>query len=153
MLFALRYSARALALASLALFVVGALVRVGDVLGNTAPGDFQIEPVIRELGEVAPASNVPVILRATNRSPRPIRIVGIGEACTRWVCVRRATGLPCVVPPHATVEFGFSVVSKDGNRSGDAGFDCEVPIYSDSPGKNITAIRVSGTIRRVDAEK
>jgi hypothetical protein len=151
--FNLKYSAGALAVASIASLVVAVFVCEGAVLGSAAPGDFRIEPAIQSLGELAPRSVVPVTLRATNRSSRPIRVIGIGETCARSHCVRRATGLPCVVPPHATAEFGFWVVTKDGNRVGDAAFDSEVAIYSDCPGKNITAIRLSGKIRRVDAEK
>jgi hypothetical protein len=153
MLLVLKYSARALALASIASLVVAILVWEGAVLGSTAPGDFRIEPAIQSLGELAPGSVLPVTLRATNRSSRPIRVIGIGETCARWGCVRRATGLPCVVPPHAAVEFGFRVITKEGNRAGDAGFDCEVAVYSDCPGKTITAIRLSGKIRRDDGEK
>ena len=153
MLFVLKYSARALALASIASFVVARTCvgrrRAGKYRSRRLP-DRTRDP---RAGRTGPGLNVPVILRATNSSSRPIRVVGIGEACTRWVCVRRATGLPCVVPPHATVEFGFRVVTKDGNRVGDAGFDREVALYSDCPGKNITAIHVSGKIRRDDAEK
>ena len=89
MLFALKHSARVLALASIASLLVGALMWDGSALGRAALDDFQIEPAVRALGDLPPRAVTTVLLSAVNRSSRPIRVVGMDEVCTRWACVRR----------------------------------------------------------------
>ncbi len=152
MLFILKYSARALAILSIASFVVNALMWSVSALERTAPGDFHVEPAIRNLGDLEPGLVVPVVFKATNRSSRPVRVLGVSGGCGIGGCVR-AKSLPCVVAAHggADIEISFSTT----NRPPETGvaFEREFALYTDWPGKHAILVRVAGKVVPADAER
>ena len=151
MLFILKYSVRALAIVSIASFVVGALMWEGSVLGRSAPGDLHVEPAVCRLGELAPHSVVPVIFTATNRSSRPVNVLGVSEGCSILGCVR-AKNLPCVVPPHGSAEIAISFLTPKRLPEAGVAFEGEFALYSDCAEGKTISLCISGSILRNDAE-
>jgi hypothetical protein len=152
MLLVLKPSARALAIVSVAAFVVGVLTWEGSVLGGSAPADLLVEPAVRALGDLPPTTVVPIIFRATNRSYHPIRVVGMNEVCARWACVR-AKNLPCVVPARGSADIALSVLTKNGPLEANAVFERTIVLYSDCPGRLVIPLQVSGRLLRANGDR
>jgi hypothetical protein len=147
----LSFSARALATVSVTSFAVAALSWAGDALRGAAREDLQLEPLIRALGDVVPATSVPIVFKATNTSSRPIRVVGVKNICTPWGCLS-AENLPCVVPAHASSDVRLSLKTTDRSHVGSLVFDGEIVLYSDSASNEIIPARVSGRVVQADLE-
>ena len=94
------------------------------------PGDLlQIDPPQRSLGDIKADSVTPVSYNLSNRSSRPIRVLGAERFCTKWGCIRPA-GLPVTVPPHSSREVQLMLKAA---RAGDHEFSTVLNLYLDCP--------------------
>ena len=147
----LKHSALALAIVSIASFVSGALLWEGSVLGRPAPAGLLVEPAFRAFGDLPAGAVVPLVLKATNTSSHPIRVLGLTQGCTVWGCVS-AKNLPCVVPPGASADIAISLQTTIRPPETGLAFERELSLYSDCPGKYAIPVRVSGKVVPADAE-
>jgi hypothetical protein len=149
---ALKCSVRFLAIVSVATFVVATLF-LGDalLLGEAVRKDIHVVPSIRALGDLRPATRVPVVFRAINGSSRPIRVLGVQEICSLWGCVR-AENLPCTIPPHTSSDVRLSLETTDGSHIEALVFDATVVLYSDCTGNNIIPLHLGGRVVPAGAE-
>jgi hypothetical protein len=147
----LRLSVWALVVVSITSLAVAALFRQGTALSGAAREDLRVEPLIRVLGELPPATSVLLTFKAINGSSRPIRVVGVKEICMPWGCVR-AENLPCVIPPNASSDIRLSLVTTYRSPVSDLVFDGEILLFSDCPRKNIVPLHVGGRVVCGDVE-
>jgi hypothetical protein len=129
---------------SVALFALAAWAwSEGEHRASTTPGDLlQIDPPQRSLGDIKAGSVVPVSFTLSNRSSRPIRVLGVEFFCTKWGCISLA-GLPVTVAPHSKREVQLMLRAA---RAGDHEFSTAFNLYSDCPGEPAVPVRIQGRV-------
>lgn len=129
---------------SVALFALAALAWSGaERRTSTTLGDLlQIDPPQRSLGDIRAGSVIPVSFTFSNRSSRPIHVLGAEWSCTKWGCIRPA-GLPVTVPPHSKHEVQLMLQAAP---AGDHEFSTAVTLYLDCPGEPTVSVRIQGRI-------
>ena len=144
MLRLLRFGIVGSSVITVALFALTCLAWSGGAgLTSTAPGDvLRIDPPLRSLGDIKAGSVIAVSFTLSNRSSRPIRVLGTEWFCTKWGCIR-PTGLPVTVPPHANREVQLMLKAAP---SGDHEFGRAVILYSDCPGEPTVSAQIQGRI-------
>lgn len=129
---------------SFALCAIAAFAWSGrELRTSTTLGDLlQIDPPQRSLGDIKAGSVVPVPFALSNRSSRPIRVLGAEVSCMKWGCFS-LPGLPVTVPPHSKRELQLMLRAA---RAGDHEFSTAVNLYLDCPGQPTAAIRMQGRV-------
>ena len=129
---------------SVALFALAALAwSGGERRTSNTPGDLlQIDPPQRSLGDIKAGSVIPVSFTLSNRSSRPIGVLGAEWFCTKWGCIGPA-GLPVTVPPHSKREVQLMLRAA---RAGDHEFSTSVNLYTDCPGEPTVPVRIQGRV-------
>lgn len=129
-----------------ALFFGLAAVDLNRASEAVAPEEsLQVEPGVKDLGELAPGLKVPVEFTAINRSSRTVSLLGVNQYCTTWGCFYGKTGdFPVTIPVGASRTVTLRVDTRPQGFSGD--FAGEVVLYSDVPGCEQTQLRIYGKV-------
>ena len=129
---------------SVVLFALAALSWSGGALpAFTTRGDLlQIYPPQRSLSDIKAGSVTPVSFTLSNKSFRPIRVLGAEWFCRRWGCIQQA-GLPLTVPPRSKREVQLMLKAA---LAGDYEFSTSVTLYLDCPGEPTASVQIKGRV-------
>lgn len=144
MLRILRFGSICSSLISFTLFAMAALAWFGPEIGMFRDPEhrLKIDPPRILLGDIKDGSETPVSFILSNRSSRPIRVLGMECFCTKWGCIK-PTGLPVTIPSESRREVQFML------RAGSVHnykFDTSIAFYLDSPSEPTLSLEIQGRV-------
>jgi hypothetical protein len=131
----------------LALLLLG--TGIASLFGTTARdqkgGALSVDAPVKSFGDAPSGKRVAVTFTLTNRSARPIRVVGATLFCGLHGCLA-IDNLPLEIPPLSNRDFVVCVETRGpGQLAG------ELTLFSDSPGQPQTVLGINGRV--IDNDK
>jgi hypothetical protein len=126
------------------LFALALLCYAQAMRGDQSQGGLVVDPRVHPLGQLQAGKIVPMTVTMTNRSARPVRLLGAHDVCATWGCLL-GRGLPMDIPAGANRQVQIDVRPHPRGFSGE--FTGEIVFYSDCPGAEQIPVRVAGRIQ------